>query len=319
MFDMQKQLRWSKLRVGLVITLALLTLFITVFFAGNIEDILAPKVELKAQIQDAKGLRKGAPVWISGTEVGAVNRIELNPAYGTIVTISVKESALPFIRKDSQATVLTMGLLGDKYIELTIGSSQAGQVSPGEMLKGATQIELQDVVETSARSIEKMTEFVKRLDSLAEKIEKGGGTIGRLVNDPAIYDNLRDTTKTLSQVLEDIKKSQGTLKKLLEDPALYNKMLSASSSLEDFSKTLNQSSGTLKKLAEDPQLYDNLNKATQKLSSILEKVDKGEGVAGALLKDEELVRELKETIRELKELTKDIKEHPKKYFKFSLF
>jgi len=319
MFDMQKQLRWSKLRVGLVITLALVTLFITVFFAGNIEDLLAPKIELKAQILDAKGLRKGAPVWISGTEVGAVHKIELNPEYGTIVTISIKQSALPFIKEDSQATVLTMGLLGDKYIELSIGSPQAGQVNPGDMLKGSTQIELQDVVETSAASIEKMTEFIKRLDALAEKIEKGGGTIGKLLTDPAIYENLRDTTKTLAQILDELRTSQGTLKKLLDDPALYNKMLSASSSLEEFSKTLNQSSGTLKKLAEDPALYDNLTKATRALSSILEKIDKGEGAAGALIKDQELARELKETIRTLRELTKDIKENPKKYFKFSVF
>lgn len=319
MFDMQKQLRWSKLRVGLVITLSLITLFLTVFFAGNIEDILAPKVELKAKIKDAKGLRKGAPVWISGTEVGAVNKIELNPIYGIIVTLSVKEEVLPFIKKDSRATVLTMGLLGDKYIELSAGSPRAGQVNPGDMLEGSAQIGLQDVVETSAASIEKMTEFIKKLDALAERIEKGGGTMGRLLTDPEIYNNLRDTTKTLARILDEIRNSQGTLKKLLDDPALYNKLLSASSSLEEFSKKLNASSGTLKKLTEDPKLYDNLNKAAQQLSSILEKINKGEGTAGALIKDEQLAKELKEAVQTLKDLLKDIKEHPKKYFKFSLF
>jgi phospholipid/cholesterol/gamma-HCH transport system substrate-binding protein len=319
MFDMQKQLRWSKLRVGIVITLALLTLFVTVFFAGNIEDLLAPKIELKAQIQDVKGLRKGAPVWISGTEVGAVKKIELNPEYGTIVIISVKEDALSFIKKDTYASVLTMGLLGDRYVELSTGTPEAGPINPGDMIKGVAQIELQDVVETSAMSIQKMTEFIKRLDSLVVTIEKGGGTIGKFLNDPAIYDNLKNTTKTLSKILEDIKKSQGTMKELLENPSLYNKMLSAASSMEEFSKTLSTGSGTLKKMAEDPALYENLNKASLQLSSILEKIDKGEGVAGTLIKDEELARELKETLRELKELTRDIKEHPKKYFKFSVF
>jgi ABC-type transporter Mla subunit MlaD len=56
MFDTKKQLQWSKLKVGLVITVALLTLLITIFFAGNIEDLFLKKVELKAQIQDVKGL-----------------------------------------------------------------------------------------------------------------------------------------------------------------------------------------------------------------------------------------------------------------------
>ena len=55
------------------------------------------------------------------------------------------------------------------------------------------------------------------------------------------------------------------------------------------------------------------------LSSILEKIDKGEGVANALIKDRELAKELKDTVTELKELLKNIKDHPKKYFKFSVF
>jgi phospholipid/cholesterol/gamma-HCH transport system substrate-binding protein len=319
MFDMQKQLKWSKLKAGLVITLALVILFMTVFFAGNIEDILLPKVELKARIQDVKGLRKGSPVWISGTEVGSVKDINLHPEYGTIVTFSVKESSLPFIKKDSRATVLTIGLLGDKYVELSTGSPQAGQITPKDIIQGVSQIELQDVVETSAASIEKMTEFIKRLDSLAEKIEKGGGTIGKFFNDPAIYDNLKNSTKTLSLVLEDLNNSRGTLKMLAEDPSLYNKMLSATSSLEEFTKTLNRSSGSLKKFAEDPALYENLNKALVQLTSLLETIEKGKGIAGTLIKDEELAKELKETIQALKELTKDIKENPKKYFKFSVF
>lgn len=319
MFEREKQLRWSKLRVGVVITLALLTLFLTIFFAGNIEDLLAPKIKLKAQIKDTKGLRKGAPVWISGTEVGNVKQIELSPTYGNIVTLSIRKDALPFIKKDSRATVLTMGLLGDKYVELSSGSPQAEQVKPGEMLEGSAQIELQDVVETGAASIEKMTEFIKRLDTLAEKIEKGGGTVGKLLNDPGIYDHLKETTKNLSEILKEVRKSQGTLKQLLDNPELYNKLLSVSSSLEEFARNLKESSGTLKKLTEDPTLYQNLNKATLELLSILEKINRGEGAAGALLKDEELIQEIKETTKALKELIKDIQENPKRYFKFSLF
>src|SRR4030043_1969366 len=117
MFDIKKQFLWSKLKVGLVVTLALFTLFITVFFASSIENLLSPKVELKAQIQNVKGLRKGAPVWVSGIEVGSVKNISLDTGYGTIVTLSINKDAMEFLRKDSEATIMTMGLLGDKYIE----------------------------------------------------------------------------------------------------------------------------------------------------------------------------------------------------------
>ena len=326
MFDMKKQLLWAKLRVGAVITLALLTLFVTVFFAGNIQDLFSPKIQIKAEIKDIRGLRKGAPVWISGIEVGSVKNIDLNPEYGTLVAMLINKDAAKFIKKDSKASVLTMGLLGDKYIEISDGSAQAEPIKPGDMIQGTTQLEIQDIVNASSESIQKVTGFMDKFGSFIEKIEKGEGTIAKFLTDPSIYNNLRDTTKTLSMILKDFKESEGTMKLLMKDPSLYNKLLSTTSSLEEFSRKLNKGQGTLKRLAEDPQLYENLDTASKQLSLILKRIDSGEGVAGSLVKDKELDREMKDTLTELKTsvtefkgLIRDIREHPKKYFKFSVF
>jgi len=326
MFDMKKQLTWSKLKVSLVITLALIALFITVFFAGNIEDLFSPKVQIKAQIKDVRGLRKGSPVWISGIEVGSVKSIDLHPEHGTLVTMFMNSNAAKFIKKDSKASVLTMGLLGDKYVEISNGSPQAEIIKPGDVLEGTTQPEIQDIVNASSVSLGKVTDFMKKLENFIDKLEKNEGTIAKFLRDPALYDNVQEATKTMSVLLRDIKESQGTMKKLIEDPALYNKLLSTASSMEEFTRKINEGSGTLKKLAEDPELYDNLNKASKQLSSILERIDSGEGVAGSLIKDRELSKEVRDTLGELKssvtefkELIKDIREHPKKYLKFSVF
>ena len=353
MFDIKKQFLWSKLKVGLVMTLALFTLFITVFFSSSIENLLSPKVELKAQIQNVKGLRKGAPVWVSGIEVGSVKNISLHPEYGTIVTLAVNKNTLDFLRKDSEASILTMGLLGDKYIELTGGSPKAEPIKPGDMINGMAVIELKDVVEISASSIKKMSDFINKLDHLVTKIEKGEGTVAKFLTDPAIYENLKDISATLSSVLHEIKDGQGTvrmllqdptlyeklvattssleelsrklnngsgtLNKLIEDPSLYNRMLAATSSFEEFTLVLNDKQGTLRRLAEDPDLYESLSRASQQLSSIMEKIESGEGIAGELITDKELAGNLKDTITDIRGLTKDMKENPKKYFKFSLF
>ncbi len=326
MFDMKKQLMWAKLKVGVVITLALLTLFVTVFFAGNIQDLFSPKIQIKAEIKDIRGLRKGAPVWISGIEVGSVKNIDLNPEHGTLVAMLINKGAAKFIKKDSKASVLTMGLLGDKYIEISDGSAQAEPIKPGDMIQGTTQLEIQDIVNASSESIQKVTGFMDKFGSFIEKIEKGEGTIAKFLTDPSIYNNMRDTTKTLSMILKDFKESEGTMKLLMKDPSLYNKLLSTTSSLEEFSRKLNKGQGTLKRLAEDPQLYENLDTASKQLSLILKRIDSGEGVAGSLVKDKELDREMKDTLTELKtsvtefkELIRDIREHPKKYFKFSVF
>jgi len=343
MFDAKKKLKWSQIKVGLVMTIAFLILLLAVFFAGSIQDIFLRKTEFKIQFRDVVGLRKGAPVWILGLEEGSVKDITLNPIHGVIVTITVNRNALQFIKKDSRATILTMGLLGDKYIELSTGSPQAEPIQPGETIQGSSEMGLREV----------MGQFIERIDSLATKIEKGQGTIARLINDPALYNNLAGATNSLSALLEDLKNSKGTLKLLIEDPTVYKKILAATSSIEEFTKKINESSGTLrhlvedpslynnaltaasqieafgrklnegqgtlKRMIEDPALYENLNRDLKEIYSILERIEKGEGVAGALIGDKELAKELKDTVAELKEVLKEIKAHPKKYFKFSIF
>ena len=326
MFDVKKQLRWSKLKAGLVITIGFLALLVAVFFAGNIEKIFSPKTELKAEFRDVRGLRKGAPVWIFGTEVGSVRNIHLDPVRGAIVTISINKDALRFLKKDSQASILTMGLLGDKYIELSAGSPQAAPLQPHELIKGTEAIQFSQIIEITSIAIGKMGDFIDKLDILVTRMEKGEGTVAKFFTDPAIYNNLKKSTETLALLLEDIKNSEGTLKMLIEDPSLYKKTVTTISSIEEFTRKLNEGSGTLKKLIEDPELYGNLNQAASRLSSILGGIEKGKGMAGALLSDEELAKELRDLLLELRKLSseleglaKDIKEHPKKYFKFSVF
>lgn len=317
---------WSKLKAGIVVTLALVLIFLTMLFAGSIENLFVPKIDVKAQIKDVKGLRKGAPVWVSGIEIGFVKDMELNPEYGTMVTMSIKKDAMKFVRKDSKANILTMGLLGDKYIEMSNGSAAAGPIGPGDIIQGKAQPDIKDLVDASTESLGKATEFVDKLGNFIEEVQKGEGVVARLIRDPALYDDLRETTANLSRIMADFRKSQGTIKRLIDDPSLYNRMASATSSLEAFGKKMNEGTGTLQKLVDDPALYDNLNRASRQLNAVMAELDAGKGAAGALLKDKELAVELREsiaglreTVEELKGLTRDIKANPKKYFNFSLF
>jgi ABC-type transporter Mla subunit MlaD len=151
-----------------------------------------------------------------------------------------------------------MGLLGDKYIEISAGSPKGNPAHPGELIEGTAKLEFQDVMKTSAITIETMTVFIKKLDGLVTKMEEGQGTFGRLLNDPSVYNSLNKTAQTLSLVAEEIRTSRGTLKILIEDPSLYQKLLAAASHLEEMTRTIKESSGTLKKLIEDPAIYNKL-------------------------------------------------------------
>jgi len=326
MFDMKKQLMWSQLKVGVVISIALALLLLTVFFAGGVGDLFTPKVVIRAEIKDVKGLRRGAPVWVSGIEIGFVKHISLNSEYGTLVTMLIQKSALPYIRNDSNANVITQGLLGDKYIELTGGTLEAGQIKPGSIIKGAAQLEVKDLVEASAKSMAKVTEFVNRVDMILEHFGKSEGTVAKLLRDPSLYNNLKESSSMLLAFLKDLNESEGSAKMFIKDPSVYNNMLAASSSLEKFTRSINEGDGTLRRLAESPELYDNLSNASRKLDDILSEINSGKGTAGTLLRDKELLADIKETVAglkdavdELRDLTKDVRAHPGKYFKFSIF
>ncbi|MHB8880469.1 MAG: MlaD family protein [Thermodesulfovibrionales bacterium] len=353
MFDLKKQLRWAEMKVGIIISLALLILFLSVFFAGSIERMLHPKVRIKAAISDVKGLKGGAPVWVYGIEEGTVEDISLDPKYGTVVSLLIYKDALGYLKKDSTASVMTMGLLGDKYIELTPGASGAEPLKAGDMIRGTTQLDMKDVMETGAISMKKINDFIEKLGNLVGKIEESKGSIGMLIDDPSLYNSLTESAKNLSRITKEMESGKGTFGMLMKDPSLYERLSSTSKSLEGFSlklenstgtlnklieddllyarltgaaasmdefgKKLNKSSGTLNRLAEDPELYENLNSASKRITSILERIDNGEGAAGMLVRDDELSREVKETVSQLNKLMGDIREHPKRYFKFSIF
>jgi len=307
MFDTRKQLRWSKLKVGLVVSLALLILLMAVFFAGNVQEIISPKAVLKIQFKDVKGLRKGAPVWILGAEVGSVKKISLSPARGAIASISINKEALDFLKRGSRATIMTMGLLGDKYVELSSGSPEAERIHPEEMIKGVSQIELTGVMETAAVSISKMGEFITKLDSLVTKFEPGG-TVAKLFADPTVYNNLEKTSRTVSQLVTDIRDSQGTLKKLIEDPSLYDKMLTAASTIEELSRRMSETPGTLKKLVEDPSLYNKTLDAVSSIEAFGQKLSGSSGTFNKLLEDPSLYNRLSAAAAQLEEFSKKMNE-----------
>ena len=353
MYDYVKQYRWAKIKVGLVVTTALATTFFAVMFAGNIEDYFAPKVTVYAMVDDVKGLREGSPVWFSGVEIGAVKSIEFTIQQKVHVGMSIAADSLRYLRTDSMANIMTLGLLGDKYVELTHGSSEEEGLGAGDTIKGMTQIEIQDVVQTSQTSIAKISDFLGMLEEILVRIEKGKGTVSRLLQDPALYDNLQGTLGELKTLVEKaeggkgtmgrllnedslyrdlsssakdiklfagaLKDSEGTLSKLIDDPSLYERFQKASESLDTFTQRLASSRGTVHKMIEDESLYNNANSASEKLNSILERIDKGEGLAGSLVKDDELSKDLKSTLKELNSLIRDIKDNPDDYFKFSIF
>jgi phospholipid/cholesterol/gamma-HCH transport system substrate-binding protein len=319
MYDYVKQHNWAKLKVGIIGTVAFLTVFFAVMFAGNIEELFTSKVMIAAMADDVKGLREGSPVWFSGVEVGAVKSIEFTMQHKVRFEMLIVSESLKYLKEDSKANILTLGLLGDKYVEITPGTKDASALKPGDMINVSTQIEINDVVQTSQASIAKITDFISKLEEILKNIRHGKGSASKFFRDPSVYDNLKETTDELKALAGKAGHGEGTVARLLNEDKVYVDLASSVEDIKLFAETLKESEGTLNKLIEDKKLYENITAASGKLNVILEKIDKGEGLAGSLISDDELSKELRSTLEALNVLIRDIKENPTRYFQFSIF
>jgi phospholipid/cholesterol/gamma-HCH transport system substrate-binding protein len=318
MSDRKKNLIWSELKVGWIVSIALMILFLTVFFLGDIMEFFQPKAEIRVRVPDVAGLRKGAPVWVMGVEVGYVKDIRLHPE-GTTVVLSITKRDLVLVNNDAEAVIRTLGLLGDKYVEVRTGSREAGTISPSSEIPGTPEVGVQEIMEIATQSIEGVGRFITQLQSLVRTIERGDGTLAQLIEDPQLYENVNRTVERFSAMLEEVREGEGSLGRLFQDPLLHNRLLAAVTSIQEFAERLNEGEGTLGKIIDDPNLYNSLNRTSGRLSALLESIRKGEGLAGELVRSEELANDIQVLVVSLRELIEDIRENPGKYFSFSVF
>jgi phospholipid/cholesterol/gamma-HCH transport system substrate-binding protein len=318
MYERQKKMTWAQLRVGVVLTVTLVLVFATVFFSEAIFGLFTPRAPLYMQMRDVGGLRTGAPVWLLGVEIGIVEEIELG-AEKITVTLQVDRNALNLVHRDARATVMTMGLLGDKYVAIDPGSGQEPRLEPGAVIPGAMPPEISEIVETTAQATGKVEDFLSFVDSLTRSFTSRKGNITRLLYDSTLYISFTNAISNIEAITGSIRYGEGSLSKLIGDERLYASATAASGELRRFAAALNDTGGTLSRMIRDSSLYVNLNASAARLSSVLRRLEEREGLAGALMFDPTLAADLKAAVRSIRSLIEKIEADPKKYFKLELF
>jgi outer membrane protein OmpA-like peptidoglycan-associated protein len=127
---------FTAFRVGLLIFFALVILSIGVFLIGNQSLMFSPTYVLKSNFQNVQGLSNGAEVRIGGIHEGTVKQIQLpaQPGGQMTVVMNLRNPTRSVIKKDSVASIKTEGILGDKYVEVSFGSSKSETVSDGDTI-----------------------------------------------------------------------------------------------------------------------------------------------------------------------------------------
>jgi phospholipid/cholesterol/gamma-HCH transport system substrate-binding protein len=298
----RKQLTWTELRVGLFVLVGLSVLAAGIFYVTGAGTI-GPKYRLITYLPEVSGLASGAPVRLDGFEVGNVESIKLAPRIpgkpreknkNIEIVMRVGKHYENDILTDSAASLVTEGLLGNRYVNISLGVTGV-PLKDGQEVPGSEEKAMKEVVERSADVLANLQALSENIQELINGVKQGKGSLGKLLTDEQAYNHLNSILAKGDVMLTNVQAGQGTLGKLVVSDEMYNKVGKGLDSVNVILTDVRSEKGTLGKLLYDPSLYDEAKQAISNGNAVIGDVRAGKGTLGKLVTDEALYTKLKET------------------------
>jgi phospholipid/cholesterol/gamma-HCH transport system substrate-binding protein len=196
----------STVKLGIFIFLGITILVIAIFMLGGKEQLFSSTFNVKAYFKTVQGLKTGATVRLSGIDVGTVKDVRIvDDTTGRVqVTMSIKEDVARFIRTDTRATIETEGLVGNKVVVLEIGSASAEQVREGGTIRTKEPMSISAVIEETQGVMQYTKKMTKDLSEIIARVNRGEGSIGKLLVDDELYTDATNLTKQADKSLQSI-------------------------------------------------------------------------------------------------------------------
>lgn len=299
----QQQVKWSQLKVGVLVLIALIALTALVFLmSGNVGGMFQGRITLRSYFENSAGLKVGAPVNLEGVTIGNVKAIrivlarQLTPVE---VTMKIGKQYQQDIRSDSKTSLDTIGVLGDTVVDIDSKFATGSPIQDNGELKTTESPNLSDVIKSSQGTIEQLNTILAKVDNLVDSLNSGRGSIGMLINDPSLYNRAVQTLNQIQALVDQISNGKGSIGKLVADDTLYNRANDAVGRLQHITDEMDNGQGSIGKLLKDETLYNNLKESTQNLNEILKQINSGKGSIGMLTKDQAFANKLNDTVTKL--------------------
>jgi phospholipid/cholesterol/gamma-HCH transport system substrate-binding protein len=309
----QQEVRWSQLKVGLIVLVASVVLVTLLFLMTSSAGlgIFSHKLTITTYFENSAGLKPGAAVNLQGVTIGTVKTVtviaspdrKLTPVK---VVMKLNEKYADELRKDSKASLTTIGVLGDTVVDINSQFAVGPPLRDGDELKTLETPSLTDVVKASQGTIESLNVILAKMNTIVDNLQTGKGSIGQLINNPDLYNKLNGTVDELHKLTVNLNKGKRTIGKLINDDSLYNRLNDTTAKLQDITNDLDAGKGSAGKLLKDPSLYDNLNSTLKHANSLMAEADAGKGGLGLLVKDPKFRQQLNDTVTQVNELVSGI-------------
>ncbi len=328
MVDTKKTLTFSTLRVGIFVLFGLAVLAFLVLNSSGDLNPFEKKLKLKARFAAADGLREGSEVQLAGVRIGKVESVGFLPPDSpeemkveAVMAVDRELNGSPInqrIRSDSTAQLTATSLLAnDKTINISTGSPKGNPVSENDVLASNVAPSINQLTQTGNELLGQINKMAIPANEILNKANSGKGTLGRIVNDETLYNNLdatvaemKLTMTKLQTTIEKVNRGDGTAGRLLNDPALYDSLNRTVGQLEAISNDIRAGRGSAGKFITDDALYNETRAAILDLRTSAAKINgivddfklittdlaEGRGSAGKFLKDEQLYEDARQTL-----------------------
>jgi phospholipid/cholesterol/gamma-HCH transport system substrate-binding protein len=194
-------------RLGLFVIATLLVLGAGVYWIGAKQFMFSHTYQLAAEFQNAGGLVPGSEVRVGGIHQGTVRSIVLprHPTEKVRVQMELQKQTRDVVKKDSVATIKQEGMVGDRYVEISFGSEEAPKVNDRDVIQGETPQQMADLMRKADSLLDSVKGATENVASITQKIDQGQGTMGKLVNDKRVYQNMSSGATAFQENMEALK------------------------------------------------------------------------------------------------------------------
>ena len=285
--------RRLSLIVGAFVVVTLVVAGFVLLTLGSGSGLLRPRYRLVTYFENVQGLVAGAPVRLAGKDVGTVEFVTFAPLEGELppvrVVLQIDASVQDRIRSDSVTSIGTIGLLGDKYVVISMGTISGRVLQEGAEIASTSPVDLNVAVVRGTEAIDNIATLTANVNRVVEEFGESMG--GR---------KMAESFVAMSEMVQEVQQGEGLLHSLIYDSYEGGGVESIEHSLailEGILEEVAEGSGVLHTLIYEPTAEQDVVmealEAGARMNSILEKVDSGEGTLGLLLNDPTLYEDLK--------------------------
>jgi len=311
-----------ELRVGLLVLAALAVLAIGLLVIGDHNDFFVRKTSYFVRFTQVGGLAPGAGVTLDGVNVGSVAKVVLpkNPRQREIDVwlaidsrygerLRAPQTPTPDKEQVTKAKITTLGLLGDKYIELNSGSEQYPAIPDEGEIPAASEANLDALVASGEDVMGNVAQISHSLQHILARMDRGEGLLGELTTESPTGRQLREsavaTLQSLQRLTNEMESGPGVLPRLVKDRRMAERLNGVIERLDEVVESAQHGQGALPALLNDPgerarvdETLANLNGASKDLKDLTARLGNSQALLPRLLEDETYGREVTERLRE---------------------